>query len=116
MQVEIHAHGFVLTEDLRAHVEQRLQFALNRFQDRVVRVAVHLSDINGPRGGVDQHCHLQLRLHGLPDIVVRDTEADIHVAVDRAAQRAGRTLGRHLRRARGNFANRSAWSHDERSE
>ncbi len=103
MQVEIHAHGVVLTKDLRAHVEQRLQFALNRFQERVERVAVHLSDINGPRGGVDQHCHLQLRLHGLPDIVVKDTEADIHVAVDRAAQRCGRTLGRYLRRARGSF-------------
>jgi putative sigma-54 modulation protein len=64
MQVEIHARGFVLTEDPRAHVEQRLQFALNRFQDRVARVAVHLSDINGPRGGLDQQCCLQLRLHG----------------------------------------------------
>lgn len=116
MQVEIHAHGFVLTEDLRAHVEQRLQFALNRFQDRVLRVAVHLSDINGPRGGVDQHCHLQLRLHGLPDIVVKDTEADIHVAVDRAAQRAGRTLGRHLRRARGSFDKHFEDSDDERIE
>lgn len=116
MQVEIHARGFVLTEDLRAHVEQRLQFALNRFQDRVVRVTVHLSNINGPGGGVDRHCHLQLRLHGLPDIVVRDTEADIHVAVDRAAQRAGRTLGRHLRRARGSFDKPFGHSDDERIE
>ncbi len=116
MQVEIHAHGFVLTEDLRAHVGQRLQFALNRFQERVVRVAVHLSDSNGPRGGVDQHCHLQLRLRGLPDIVVKDTEADIHVAVDRAAQRAGRTLGRHLRRARGSFDKPFERSDDQRIE
>lgn len=116
MQVEIHAHGFVLTKDLRAHVEQRLQFALNRFQDRVERVAVHLSDINGPRDGVDQHCHLQLRLHGLPDIVVKDTEADIHVAVDRAAQRCGRTLGRYLRRTRGSFDKPFEHSDDERTE
>ena len=38
-------------------------------------VAVRLSDINGPKGGLDKHCHLQLRLRGLPDIVVKDTEA-----------------------------------------
>ena len=116
MQVEIHTHGFELTAGLRVHVEQRLQYTLSRFQERVARVAVRLSDINGPRGGVDKHCHLQLRLRGLPDIVIKDTEADLYVAVDRAAQRAGRTLERHLRRARGSFDNRFTWSDDGRSE
>lgn len=116
MQIDIQARGFTLTEGLRAHVERRLRFALTRFQDRVVRVAVRLSDVNGPRGGVNKHCHLQARLRGLPDIVVKDTEADLYVAVDRAAERAGRTLGRYLRRARGVFDNRSAWSEDERIE
>lgn len=112
MQIEIHAHGFVLTEALRAHIAQRLQFTLSRFQERVMRVVVRLSDINGPKGGLDKHCHLQLRLRGLPDIVVKDTEADLYVAVNRAAQRAGRTLERHLRRARGLSDNRLTWSDD----
>lgn len=43
MQIEIRAAGFELTESLRAHVLHRLNFALWRFQDRVVRVSVRLS-------------------------------------------------------------------------
>ena len=116
MQIDLQAHDFLLTEGLRVHVEQRLRFALNRFQDRVARVAVRLSDVNGPRGGVDKHCHLQVRLRGLPDIVVRETQADLYVAVDRAAERTGRTLGRYLQRARGVFDNRVTWSNDEQRE
>ncbi|MDX1253120.1 MAG: HPF/RaiA family ribosome-associated protein [Gammaproteobacteria bacterium] len=116
MQIDIQTHGFVLTQGLRTHVEQRLRFALTRFQNRVARVAVHLSDVNGPRGGVDKHCQLQVRLRGLPDIVVKDTEADLYVAVGRATERAGRTLARYLRRARGGFDKHTERSDDERIE
>jgi len=117
MQIEIHDQDFLLTAELHTHVRRRLQFALSRFQDQVSRVTVRLSDSNGPKGGLDKHCHLQLRLRGLPDIVVKDTEADLYVAVDRAVQRAGRTLGRKLQRARRIvFDNPSEWSDDERIE
>lgn len=109
MQIDIQARGFVLTEGLRAHVEHRLRFALTRFQDRVARIAVRLTDVNGPRGGVDKRCHLQVRLSGLPGIVIQDTEADLYVAVDRATDRAARTLGRYLERARGDFDSRTPW-------
>jgi len=76
-------------------------------------VAVRWPDICGPKGSLDKHCHLQLRLRGLPDIVVKDTEGDWYVAEDRA----GRTLGRKLQRARRIvFDNPSEWSDYERIE
>lgn len=106
MQMDIQARGFALTDSLRAHVEQRLQFALTRFQDRVVRVVVHLSDVNGPKGRVDKQCNLQVHLRGLPDVIVNDTEADLYAAVDRASERAGRSLGRYLGRTREVFDDR----------
>ncbi len=109
MRIEIQARGFALTQGLRAHVERRLQFALNRFQDRLGRINVHLSDVNGPRGGVDKLCQLRLCVQGLPQIVVRDTEADLYIAVDRATERAGRLLRSQLRRAHGGFDTRLAW-------
>ena len=37
-------------------------------------------------------------LAGLPDLVVEDIEADLYVAIDRAADRAGRTLVRKIDR------------------
>ena len=98
MRIDINARDFPLTDALRGHVERRLRFALSCCGDHIQRVVIRLSDINGPRGGADKRCHLQMVLAGLPDLVVEDTEADLYVAIDRAADRAGRTLVRRIER------------------
>ncbi len=100
MQIDIQARSFVMTEAIRSHSSRRLRFALSSYSDRIQRVVVRLSDINGPRGGADKRCHLQVVLSGLPDVVVEDIEADLYLAIDRAADRAGRTLRRRLARQR----------------
>jgi len=100
MQIDIKASNFSLTKPLRRHVEGRLRVALIFYAEHIQRVNVRLSDINGPRGGSDKCCHLQVVLAGLPDVVVEDTEADLYVAIGRAANRAGRTVRRRLARRR----------------
>lgn len=108
MKIDIQARDFELTDGLREHVEHRLGFALSQFQDHTRGVVVRLSDINGPKGGgIDKCCHLRVRLNGLSDIVVEETEADFPVAVNRAADRAKRTLARRLLRVRGTFNDRA---------
>jgi len=100
MQINIQARNFSLTDALRSHAERRLRFALTCCDDHIQRVVMRLSDINGPRGGADKRCHLQVVLAGLPDVVIEDTEADLYVAIDRATDRAGRTVERRLARQR----------------
>ena len=100
MQIEIQTHGFTATEALREHVERRLRHAFGCCADRISRIMVRLSDINGPRGGVDKRCQVQVRLATLADVVIEDTEADLYVAIDRATERAVRTVVRHLARQR----------------
>lgn len=112
MRIDIQALDFELTEGLRAHVTRRIQFALSRFQPRVVRLSIRLSDLNGPRGGIDKSCNLQIRLHGLPDVLIEDTAADMYVAINRTADRAGRAVARQLRRGQHAFDARSAWGHE----
>ncbi|SDH12831.1 HPF/RaiA family ribosome-associated protein [Pelagibacterium luteolum] len=98
MRIAIQVRNADLTEELREHVEYRLAFALSQFPEHIRGVAVVLSDINGPKGGIDKRCSLRVRLNGRSDIVIEETEADFHVAVNRAADRAKRSLGRRLRR------------------
>jgi putative sigma-54 modulation protein len=98
MQVDIQALNFALTDALRHHIERRLAFALSARDEHIHRVTVRLTDINGPKGGRDMCCHIQVALKGLPDVVVKDTEADLHAAIDRAAERASRTVIRQLER------------------
>ena len=98
MQIDIQARDFSLTSALRSHAERRLRFALSCCDDHIQRIVMRLSDINGPRGGADKRCHLQVVLKGLPDVVIEDTEADLYVAIDRATDRAGRTVVRKIDR------------------
>lgn len=100
MNIQIHAQDFSLTEGLREHVARRLAYALNHGLGSISRIVVRLSDVNGPRGGVDKRCGIEIRVKGTPAVAIEDTEADLYVAIDRAAERAGRTLDRRLARRR----------------
>ena len=100
MRIDIQAPHFSVTEALRNHIERRLCFALSFSEEQVHRVDIRLSDINGPRGGADRCCRLRVVLRGVPDVVVEDVELDLYVAIDRVANRAGRTVRRRLTRRR----------------
>ena len=100
MQIDIQARNFSLTHALRGHIERRLGFALSTRDEHIQRISVRLSDINGPRGGEDKCCHIQVVLPHLTDVVIEDTEVDMYAAIDRAVDRAGRTVDRRLARHR----------------
>ncbi len=96
MKVDVHAQGFPLTNALTEHTERRLRFALKHAADKVQRVTVRLADVNGPRGGVDKRCCVQITMSGVPDIVTEDIEADMYIAINRAVDRVGRTVLRRM--------------------
>jgi len=98
--MDIQSQGFPLTDGLRDYLMKRLAYGLNHGDESITRVTVRLSDINGPRGGADKRCLIEVRLKAAPAVVIEDTEADLYVAIDRAAERAGRTLARRLARQR----------------
>ena len=114
MHIDIQTQSFALTQALRSYAERRLRFALTRADNHVRRIVVRLSDINGPRGGEDKRCQLQVSLEGMPDVVVEDTEADLYFAIDRAAGRAGRSVMRKLDRKQTlhRHSPRPAWDAD----
>ncbi|MHC4393908.1 MAG: HPF/RaiA family ribosome-associated protein [Planctomycetota bacterium] len=87
-------------EGVRSYVERRLLFALGRFASRVQRVRVACSDVNGPKGGSDKRCRVSVTIPSAPPIVVSDVATDLHVAVDRAADRVSRAVARRLNRMR----------------
>jgi putative sigma-54 modulation protein len=100
MQIQIQARNFSITPAMRVHIERQLGFSLDMCRRHIKRILVRLSDINGPRGGNDKRCHLELILPGQAAVVVKDTEADLYLAINRAASRACRTVMRRLRRRR----------------
>lgn len=100
MHLDIQTNGFSITDGIRDYTKRRMQFAVDRNDGHIMSARVRLSDINGPRGGVDKCCQIDLALAGQNNIVIEDTEADLYVAIDRASDRCKRTLARRLERLR----------------
>lgn len=99
MNLDIHSLGFATTDALAARIRRRLGFALARHGTQVRRVAVRVGDENGPRGGIDKYCRIHVHLVGAPMATVEDVGADLYAVIDRAADRVGRVVTKHLDRA-----------------
>lgn len=100
MQIDIVARSFPLTNAMRGYVKRRLAYSLSVRDSQIKCVVVRLSDTNGPRGGNDKCCRIQVVVPGHADVVVQDTEADLYTAIDRASDRVSRTVARRLDRHR----------------
>ena len=87
--------------DLRDLAESRVRFVLRRLGWLVPRAEVQLSDVNGPRGGIDKRCQVELRTDGAGSVVVASVARDWRAALDAALARATRFLLRVWRRANG---------------
>jgi putative sigma-54 modulation protein len=100
MRISIHGRGLGVDGAVLLRVERRLGFALGRFDSRVGRVDVHLSDVNGPRGGIDKRCRVVVEVLGHGPVVVEGTDASLPAVIDRAADRVGQAVRRRLDFAR----------------
>lgn len=100
-------------EPLRELAERRVRFAMRRMSWLVPRASVQLSDVNGPRGGVDKRCQVQLKTEGAGTVVVTSIARDWRDALESALTRASRVLLRVWRRSRAHrVSDRRALRHD----
>jgi hypothetical protein len=60
---------------------------------------VRFEDINGPRGGVDTVCRIQLSVSHRPTVIVERRAVDAEAALKRSARAAAETMDRTIGRA-----------------
>lgn len=87
-------------EDPAERARVRLEFALARYARFVRSVVVRLSDENGPRGGMDRCCTVDVQLRAGAPVRVVQVASTWEGAVDLAADRAGYAVSRKLDRRR----------------
>jgi putative sigma-54 modulation protein len=100
MKIQIRGKDIGLNEAVEAYIERRLLFSLGRFSPRIDRVTVQVLDLNGPRGGQDKSCRVEVHMRPSGRVFVKDVDTSLHVAVDRAVDRLARAVGRAIERAR----------------
>ncbi|GAB2902880.1 hypothetical protein GCM10027046_35180 [Uliginosibacterium flavum] len=108
MQVDIQFRGIDASPAVREHAERRARFTLARLGGRIGRVSISLADVNGPKGGPDKACTVQVSLQQPGSVVIEELGADLYEVLDRGLARAGRTVVRRLeRQARQRYVARS---------
>ena len=85
--------------ELREVAIERVRFAMRRLTWLVPRARVQLTDTNGPRGGADKLCQIELKTTS-GTVVVSSTAKDWRAALDASVQRAARVLVRGMQRQR----------------
>lgn len=89
---------------LRDVAVSRIEFALRRLRWMSPRAHVHLEDVNGPRGGVDKRCRIELRAPAGQPVVVTSMANDWRRALDAAMASAVRALLKWWQRQRSRTA------------
>jgi|RhiMethySRZTD1v2_1073278.scaffolds.fasta_scaffold00176_34 ribosome hibernation promoting factor len=83
-----------IAPQLRAYAERRLSFALRRFQEHIRHVRLRLTDVNGPRHGVDARCAVTAHLTNGKQVFVESTTAWPFRSVTQAAGRLSEAIRR----------------------
>jgi ribosome hibernation promoting factor len=101
MKIEVRFRSLEPSDALRDHAVRRIRCHLSRFGHEISSVLVRISDVNGPKGGVDKQCQVTARGRRLSGVIVDDLSGDAYSAIDMAVARVSRALGRELERVRG---------------
>jgi ribosome-associated translation inhibitor RaiA len=102
MLIQVNAgNGVHVKEDVATRIEATVGDALAKFKDRVSRVEVHLSDENRHKGGDDDmRCLMEARIEGLKAVAVTQHAGTLPQAIDGAALKLEKAVGREIGRHR----------------
>ena len=100
MDMRITGNNLSVSDALKKYTERSLRAALAGVSRRLEEIEVRLSDVNGPRGGIDKLCGIRVVLRRAGVVFVRASGGDAYSTVDKAAARLKSALGRRLGRHR----------------
>lgn len=84
-----------LEPDVAELARARVTAAFSRFAGRVRSLTVRLADVNGPKGGDDTRCVIEVRMN-VPrrTAIIEHVDQSVSSAIGHAAERAARTVAR----------------------
>ena len=100
MNLELHFRNSNFAEALQTYLERRLQFALSAFGSQIGLVTVRLADANDGRGKPLRRCEITADLVPFGNVVAKESNSDLYVAIDRAVRKIAHLLRKECDRKR----------------
>ncbi len=98
MKIYLQTQGFELTSAIDTHVKKQLGRDLRGSQNNIIAVDVFLSDINGPKGGIDKKASVCVQMTQRLSVRFEATHDDLYRAVTAASHKAKQSVKRTLRK------------------
>jgi ribosome-associated translation inhibitor RaiA len=98
--VIVRSHHVTIDQHHRDYVREKLGLKLGKFAPSIERIHVRFDDVNGPKGGPDHACRIQVSLSGMGVVVVTEVDPDAITAFDIAEDRLVRAIEHRIGRVR----------------
>lgn len=97
MQATISGHQFTLTPAIKKYALENLRDPIEKIWNKNGSVLeIHLSDLRGPKGGIDQECRAILQMPDGPKLVITEVTDDIRTSIHQCRKRLLRRVRKHL--------------------
>lgn len=102
MQIQVHSDNHIEgSARLADWVSATVASKLERFDDELTRIVVHLNDENGDKSGAqDKRCQIEARPKGLQPISVTHRAESLEQALDGAIEKLGNALSHQFGKLR----------------
>lgn len=100
MQTVIHSNDFTITNALDSFIKEHAKKSMSVCAQQVERIIVRLKDVNGPKGGQDKECCVEVKIANHAPIVVSKRSSDAYTSIRQALGRASRITVRRLGKRR----------------
>ena len=99
MKIQVAGRKMTVGDHARDFAERKIISSMGRLSGHIARVRVQLSDVNGPKGGRDTECLVEVHFRSAGRLTAKVTAEDFYSAVSRAAERAGYAVSQRVKRA-----------------
>jgi putative sigma-54 modulation protein len=95
--------GRIKTSDAQHdYIMAKVGAAAGRLKDTTCTIDVRLTDLNGPKGGIDKQCSLVVTPPGHATLRVAEQASEYYAAIDAASATLKASLARVLERTKAN--------------
>lgn len=102
MEIKLFDGSIKTSEAQYQYIVTKIGAAAGRLRDASCNIDVRLTDVNGPKGGIDKQCSIVVTPPGLATLRVEEQAADYYQAIDAAAATLKKSLARALERTKAN--------------
>lgn len=97
MRIDIYSTDANFDREIETRIHRKLNLGLSRIDLHIRSVEICLSDVITAEGIVTNYCKFTFSFFNMTDLVIKESQADIYSAIDRAIQKSSRAISRELK-------------------